>query len=157
MILDSPTPAKEPDPRDAKITKRDIISQDKDGKLEKVYFQKEARIIKHDDGTQETKIVEPWEIRAEGRKLQELRGAFKETAPEMLHNGMKEWEKGGGTLVVTKPDGTTDTIRADKEQMYREMHGFCKTRVRPGIMMKQMPWHKPCGHSKYQACHCEEE
>jgi hypothetical protein len=154
--MEQPQPNKEPDPRDAKITKVDLISQDKDGKIEKVYFQKEARIVKKDDGTQETKIVEPWEIRAEGRKLQELKGAFKDSAPQMLHQGMKDWEAGGGNLVITTPNGT-DTIRADKEHLYRGRPGFMESRVRPGIMMEQMPWHKPCGHSKYQACHCEEE
>jgi hypothetical protein len=118
---------------DSKITKREVISEDKDGKLEKVYFQKEARIAKRDDGTEYTKIVEPWELRAHGRKLQELRGAFKESAPQMMHEGAKEWERHGGGEVITKPDGTTDTVRADKVAMYRERPGFCVRRIRPGI------------------------
>lgn len=72
----------------------------------------------------------------------------------MYHEGMKEWERGGGELKITKPDGSIDTIRADKEELYRSMPGFCSSRVRPGITIPQLPWHKPCGHSKAQRCHC---
>lgn len=131
------------------IIKKETISSDKDGTLEKVYFEGKAR----PDGT----VSEPWEIRATGRKVQELRGAFKDSAPEMLHQGMKEWSDGGGDLTITRPDGSSDTIRADKEQLYRSMPGFGVARVKVGITVPQMPWHKACGHSKAQNCHCKGE
>jgi hypothetical protein len=139
------------------IVKTEVISKDKDGTLEKVYFQKEARTVKKDDGTEETKLVEPWELRATGRKTHELRGAFKESGREMFQEGLKEWDQAGGDLKITRPDGSVDTIRADKESIYRQQPGFCQTRIRPGITMPQMPWHKPCGHSRHQECHCEGE
>ena len=140
-----------------RVTKKEVISKDKDGKLEKVYFEKEARTLKREDGTEYTKLVEPWELRAEGKKLQELKGAFKDSAPQMLHQGMKDWESGGGDLKITRPDGSVDVIRADKEPLYRSQPGFCQKRVRVGITMPHMPWHKPCGHSKAQHCHCGRE
>ena len=136
------------------IVKTETISSDKDGTLEKVYFEKEARTVKKDDGTEETKLVQPWEVRATGRKVQELRGSFKDSGPEMFQQGLKDWEDHGGGLKITKPDGSVDEIRADKEELYRSMPGFCQSRIRPGIVMPQMPWHKACGHSRHQDCHC---
>lgn len=135
-----------------KVVKVESIANDKDGTLEKVYFEPRAVV---EDG--KTRISEPWEIRATGKKVNELKGAFKQQAPEMLHQGMQDWAQGGGDLKITRPDGSSDIVRADKEHLYRQMPGFCESRIRVGVVMPHMPWHKPCGHSKSQACHCEEE
>lgn len=100
--------------------------------IEKKWLPKEARIVDNGDGTTRTEIVEPWEINASGKEIQELRGAFKDSAPQMMHEGWKEWNKIGETK-ITLPNGKTDVIRADKEHLYRQQPGFCKTRIRPGI------------------------
>lgn len=50
----------------------------------------------------------------------------------MMQDGWKEWQK-YGQETITKPDGTTDVVRADKLQMYRDQPGFCVQRIRPGI------------------------
>jgi hypothetical protein len=122
-----------------RVTKTEVISKDKDGTLEKVYFQKEARTVKNDDGTEYTKLVEPWEIRAKGvQKVKELRGAFKESAPQMFHENWKEWKR-IGEETITKPDGSTDVVRADKLQNYRDMPGFCVHGVRPTFSV-DVPW-----------------
>lgn len=122
-----------------RVTKTDVISKDKHGTLEKVYFAKEARIVKRDDGTEYTKLVEPWEIRAKGvKKVKELRGAFKESAPQMFHENWKEWKR-IGEETITKPDGSTDVVRADKLQGYREMPGFCVHATRPTFLLA-VPW-----------------
>lgn len=128
---------------DERIVKRESISSDKDGTLEKVWFQPQAK----PDGT----LTEPWEVRATGRKVNELRGAFKDTAPQMLQEGMKSWEAGGGDLVITKPDGSTDTVRADMESQYRNLPGFCETRVNPGIQVSGFGGMQRDGLKRYRA------
>ena len=130
------------------IVKTEPISSDKDGTLEKVYFEKRAKI---DEETGETKFVQPWEIRATGKKVQELKGAFKDSGPEMMHQGVKEWEKGGGDLKITRPDGSVDVVRADKEEMYRRQPGFCKARVRPGIEVDGFGEMKRRGLTRFKA------
>lgn len=122
-----------------RVTKTDVIAKDKHGSLEKVYFEKEMRIVNHDDGTQSQKLVEPWEIRAKGNKhLQALRGAFKESGPQMFHDNWKEWKR-IGEETITKPDGSTDVVRADKLQSYREMPGYCVHATKPTFTVN-VPW-----------------
>lgn len=118
--------------------------------IEKVYLPKEARTVKKKDGTTETKIVQPWEIRATGKEVQELRGAFKDSAPQMMHEGWKEWNDIGETT-ITKPDGSTDVVRADKEPMYRAQPGFCERRVRPGVTVSGFGSMKRDGVTRFKA------
>ena len=114
------------------------LANDKDGTLEKRYFRPEARIVKNDDGTQTQKTVEPWEVHATGKKCYELKGAFKDSAPQMMQDGWKEWQK-IGEVTITKPDGSTDVVRADKEQMYRDQPGFCVHATKPTFTCN-VPW-----------------
>lgn len=138
---------------DPKIIKRELISSDKDGTLEKVWEKPYDRT--NPDGSVER--VEPWEVRATGRKCQELKGIFKDSAPQMLHE-QAMLNQTVGMEKVTLADGRVDEVRAsDVDKVRKIVPGSCRSRIRPGIMMSQMPWHKPCGHSKHQACHCEEE
>ena len=133
------------------ILREEVISSDKDGTLTKIYERPYDRI--KEDGTVER--VEPWEIKATGRKVQELKGIFKESARENIQEQTKANEQIGMEKITT-PQGTVDLIRADRIPMLKE-HGFCRTRTRPAITMPQMPWHKPCGHSKSQSCSCGKE
>ena len=133
------------------IIKREVISSDKDGTLEKIWEKPYDRV--KEDGSVER--VEPWEIKATGRKTRELRGIFKESARQNIQEQTRANETVGMEKITT-PDGRVDEIRADKVAFLRD-HGFCRTRVRPGIVMPQMPWHKPCGHSRHQRCTCEGE
>lgn len=113
------------------VVRTEVISKDKDGTLEKVYFKKAKRTeINPETGKEHTKDVQPWEIRATGKKCQELRGAFKNSAPEMMHEGWKEWNSIGETK-ITRPDGSVDTVRADKEHLYRQQPGFCEKATKP--------------------------
>lgn len=138
---------------EANIIKREIISQDKDGTLEKVWEKPYDRV--KEDGSVEK--VEPWEVRATGRKVQELKGAFKDSGPAMLHE-QAELNKKVGMEKVVLPDGRVDEIRADTVDRLKQLRpGVNKRRIRPGITIGHMPWHKPCGHSKHQSCHCEGE
>lgn len=103
--------------------------------IEKVYLPPEQRSILNDDGTvREVKTVTPWEIRASGREVQELRGVFKDSAPQMMH---ESWQKAQriGLTKITKPDGTSDEVLADKEALYRQQPGFCVSAVRPTFTM----------------------
>lgn len=133
------------------IVKTEVISSDKDGTLEKVYFKKRPKAVTNEEGVSEQKMVQPWEIRATGRKVQELRGAFKDSGPEMMHEGYKEWQANGGDLKITKPDGSVDTIRADKEELYRQQPGFCQARVRPGMTIDGFGEMKRRGLTRFKA------
>jgi hypothetical protein len=83
------------------------------------------------DGKVIEKKIPQWEIRAHGKKyVQELRGIFKESAPQMAHEQWLEWNKIGDEK-ITRPDGSVDTVRADKVDMYRQHPGFCVTATRP--------------------------
>lgn len=106
--------------------------------IEKVYLPKEARIVKQPDGTTKTEIVEPYEIKATGKEVYELQDAFKDSGPAMMHDGWKEWNSIGETT-ITRPDGSTDVVRADKEEMYRSQPGFCVTATRPTFTCN-VPW-----------------
>jgi hypothetical protein len=119
--------------------------------IEKVDLPPRIETSVGEDGRPVEKVIPQWEVRATGKEVQELRGAFKDTAPQMMHDGMKEWEAGGGNLTITKPDGTTDVIRADKEQLYRSQNmGFCEHRVRPGIMVDGFGGMKRQGLSRFK-------
>ena len=134
--------------------KKEQKEPEKEG-IEKIDLPPKIEQTIHPDGTVTEKRIPQWEIKARGKKyVKELRGIFKDSAPQMMHEGVKEWNAHGGDLKITRPDGSTDIIRADKEPLYRAMPGFCQTRIRPGITMPHMPWHKPCGHSRAQSCHC---
>ena len=124
--------------------------------IEKIDLPPRIEQTVNPDGTVTEKKIPQWEIKARGVKyVKELKGIFKDSAPQMIHEGMKEWNDNGGDLRITRADGSSDIIRADKEQMLRATYpGLCQHRLRPGITMPHMPWHKPCGHSKVQACHC---
>lgn len=102
--------------------------------IEKKWLQPEARIQK--DGS--TKIVRPWEITATGKEVHELDDAFKDSGPAMMHDGFNEWKSIGETT-ITKPDGSTDVVRADKERLYRDMPGFCVQATRPTFVL-DVPW-----------------
>lgn len=108
--------------------------------IEKVYLPPEQRSVLNPDGTvKEVKTVNPWEIRATGKDVQQLRGIFKESGQDMMHEGMKEWDAHGGGVKITRPDGSVDTVRADKEAMYRAHPGFCVTATRPTFVC-EVPW-----------------
>jgi hypothetical protein len=62
--------------------------------------------------------------------VKELKGIFKESAPQMMHEGWKEWNSIGEEK-ITRPDGSVDTVRADKLEMYRKQPGFCVRATRP--------------------------
>jgi hypothetical protein len=107
--------------------------------IEKVYLPPEQRTILNTDGTvKEVKTVNPWEIRATGKDVQQLRGIFKDSAPQMMHEGFQEWKSIGETK-ITRPDGSVDTVRADKEEMYRKQPGFCVHATRPTFTLN-VPW-----------------
>lgn len=106
--------------------------------IEKVWLPPEKRTVKNPDGTETTKTVNPWEIRASGKEVNELSDAFKDSGPEMMHEGWKEWNSIGETT-ITKPDGSTDVVRADKEHLYQAMPGFCKSATRPTFTVN-VPW-----------------
>lgn len=115
-----------------------MISSDKDGTLEKRWFRKEARNTTQPDGTVKTDIVEPWEVHATGRKCYELKGAFKDSGPQMTHEKLTEVQKIGETT-ITRPDGSLFDIRADKEHLFRDQPGYCQHAVRPTFTVN-VPW-----------------
>jgi hypothetical protein len=91
------------------------------------------------DGKVVEKVIPQWEIRAHGKKyVQELRGMFKDSAPQMMHDGWKEWNAIGEEK-ITRPDGSVDTVRADKVEMYRRQPGFCVAATRPTFTVNA-PW-----------------
>ena len=91
------------------------------------------------DGKVVEKVIPQWEIRARGKKyVQELRGVFKDSAPQMMHEGWKEWNSIGEEK-ITRPDGSVDTVRADKLEMYRRQPGFCVSATRPTFTCN-VPW-----------------
>lgn len=118
--------------------------------IEKVDLPPEVKVTKLPDGTEKQEVVHPWEIRATGKDCQELKGMFKESAKDMFHESLKEWQSIGETT-ITKPDGSTDVIRADKEHLYRNQKGFCQHRVRPGMVVSGFGGMKARGLTKYRA------
>lgn len=106
--------------------------------LEKIDLPPRYEFEKQDDGTVKRKEIPQWEIRATGKDVQALRGAFKDSAPQMMHEGWKEWQSIGETK-ITRPDGSTDVVRADKEALYRSQPGFCVHATRPTFTCNA-PW-----------------
>ena len=103
--------------------------------IEKVWLPPEQKSVLNPDGTvKEVKTVRPWEIRATGKEVQELRGVFKESAPQMMHESWRKAQKVGMTK-ITRPDGSTDDVLADTEAMYRQQPGFCVSATRPTFTM----------------------
>lgn len=98
--------------------------------IEKVDLPPRVETSLREDGTVETKHIPQWEINATGKEVNELEGIFKDSAPQMMHETWKEW-KSIGEETITKPDGTTDVVRADWVDRYRQQDGFCKAAVRP--------------------------
>jgi len=124
---------------DERITRTEVIADDKEGTLKKVYFPEHWKMVPQKDGTEKAELVEPWEIRATGKKTNELRGVFKGVKDQMLHESAKQWEDAGGDLVISKPDGSTDTVRADMEDRYRQIPGFCLLATKPTLVC-DVPW-----------------
>jgi len=116
----------------------ELLESDKDGTLEKRWFRKEAQNKTQPDGTVKTEIVEPWEVHATGRKCQELKGAFKDSGPQMTHEKLTEIGKVGETT-ITKPDGSPFRVRADKEHLFLDQPGYCQHAVRPTFTCN-VPW-----------------
>ena len=107
--------------------------------IEKVWLEPEQRTVLNGDGTvKEVNTVRPWEIRASGKEVQELKGAFDDSGPAMLHESWKEDTKIGLTK-ITRPDGSTDVVRADREAQYRAHPGFCVHATRPTFVCA-VPW-----------------
>jgi hypothetical protein len=91
------------------------------------------------DGKVIEKVIPQWEIRATGKKyVQELRGIFKGSGEQMLHESLME-NKAIGLEKITRPDGSTDEVRADKVEMYRRQPGFCVHATRPTFVLN-VPW-----------------
>lgn len=91
------------------------------------------------DGKTIEKVIPQWEIKAHGKKyVQELKGIFKDSAPQMMHETWKEW-KSIGEEKITRPDGSVDTVRADMVDKYRAHPGFCATAIRPTFVV-DVPW-----------------
>jgi hypothetical protein len=98
--------------------------------IEKVDLPPRIETSLGEDGKPVEKQIPQWEIRATGKEVQELRGAFKDTAPQMMHETWKQW-KSIGEETITKPDGSTDVVRADWVDTYRQHEGFCVRSIRP--------------------------
>jgi len=118
--------------------------------IEKIDLPAEPRTTMMPDGTCRTELVPQWEIRATGKEVQELRGVFKDSAPQMLHEGWKEWNSIGETT-ITKPDGSTDVVRADKEHLYRNQPGFCVTATRPTFTVQGFEGMRRSGLTRFRA------
>ena len=123
--------------KDAPI-RTEIIESDKDGTLEKRWFRKESRNVAQADGTEKMEIVEPWEVHATGRKVYELKGAFKDSGPQMTHEKLEEIKK-VGEVTITKPDGSPYMVRADTEHVFRDQPGYCVHATRPTFTLN-VPW-----------------
>lgn len=123
--------------KDAPV-RTEVISSDKDGTLEKRYFPKEMRQTKAEDGTVKMETIEPWEVHATGKKCQELRGAFKESGPQMTHEKLEEIKK-VGEAKITRPDGSVFKVRADTERVFRDQPGYCVHATRPTFTCN-VPW-----------------
>lgn len=102
--------------------------------IEKIDLPPRLEQTVKEDGTVENRSIPQWEIKATGREVQELRGIFKDSAPQMMHEGWKEWNAIGETK-ITRPDGSVDVVRADKEEAVRAMPGFCKSATKPVFTM----------------------
>mgnify|MGYP001478760318 CR=1 FL=1 len=98
--------------------------------IEKIDLPPRFEEVKREDGTTEIKTIPRWEIKASGKEVQELKGIFKDSAPQMMHEGLAEFKRIGGTR-VSLPNGSTDVVRSDMVEKYRGMPGFCVNATRP--------------------------
>jgi hypothetical protein len=105
--------------------------------IEKVDLPPRVETSLREDGTVETKEIPQWEINATGKEVYELEGIFKNSAPDMMHETWKEW-KAIGEETITKPDGSTDVVRADWVDRYKSHAGFCVKAVRPTFTLSGM-------------------
>lgn len=87
-----------------------------------------------EDGKPVEKWIPQWEVNATGKEVHELEGIFKESAPQMMHETWKEWQS-IGEETITKPDGSTDVVRADQVKNYRQIDGFCVKATRPTFVV----------------------
>lgn len=106
---------------------------------------------KDEHGKPLEETVRPWRIEATGKDVNELRGAFDYSGPELLHEGVKDWERSGGGVRVTRPDGSVDEVPARLEDRYRAKPGFCRTRIRPGVTVNGFGGLRAQGKSYYKA------
>lgn len=118
--------------------------------IEKVDLPPRVETSLGEDGKPVTKMIPQWEINATGKEVHELDGIFKDSAPQMMHETWKEWKEIGET-VITRPDGSKDTIRADKEQLYRNHEGFCVHAVRPTFSVDGFGGMKRAGLTRFKA------
>lgn len=106
--------------------------------IEKVNLEPRYEVDVNDQGKPYMKEIPQWEIKATGKEVNELEGIFKDTAPQMLHDSWKEWQS-IGEETITKPDGSTDVVRADHLENYRRQPGFCVKATRPTFTCN-VPW-----------------
>jgi len=106
--------------------------------IEKVDLPPRLEVSLGEDGKPVEKWIPQWEINASGKEVGELQGMFKDSAPQMMHETWKEW-KAIGEEKITKPDGSTDVVRADQVENYRRMEGFCVSATRPTFACN-VPW-----------------
>ena len=97
-----------------------------------------------DDGKPYMKAVPQWEINATGKEVNELEGIFKGSATQMMHDSWKEWQS-IGEATITKPDGSTDVVRADHFENYRAQAGFCEKATKPTFVMNGFGGMKAAG------------
>lgn len=123
-------------------------AQQKEG-IEKVYLAPRHETVNNEDGTVTVKEIPQWEVRAKGKKyVKELRGMFKDSAQDMMHQSLKENKAAGGDVKITRPDGSVDTVRADREDMVRRMPGFCVHATRPTFTMDGFGGMKSSGFTR---------
>lgn len=106
--------------------------------IEKVDLEPRYEVDINDQGKPYMKEIPQWEINASGEEVKELEGIFKGTAHQMLHDSWKEWQS-IGEETITKPDGSTDVVRADHLENYRRQPGFCVKATRPTFTCN-VPW-----------------
>jgi hypothetical protein len=106
--------------------------------IEKKELEPRYEVAVGDDGKPCMKAIPQWEINATGKEVNELEGIFKESAPQMMHDTWKQW-RDIGEEKITKPDGSTDVVRADHLETYRKIPGFCQAATRPTFSCN-VPW-----------------
>lgn len=102
--------------------------------IEKIDLPPRIETSLGEDGRPVEKRIPQWEIKATGKEVNELRGIFKDSAPQMMHETWKEWKE-IGEETITRPDGSTDVVRADRLDRYRAKKGFCERAIRPTFTM----------------------
>ena len=139
-------------PQRKSVAQKDQKTEPEKEGIEKIDLPPRYEYETGPDGKVVEKVIPQWEIRAKGSKyVQELRGIFKDSATEMMHEGMKEWNANGGDLKITRPDGSVDTVRADKEELYRRQPGFCETATRPTVGVNGFGGMRKRGLTRFKA------